>query len=182
MLSAMTEPSDQVDHITAEWERIHPDADVDTLSVSLRLIRAGRILQAHLDGVASAHGFAVPGDYEVLAALRRSHPEPMRPTELAARHMITTSAMTGRLDRLEEAGLIRRRPHPHDRRATAIDITEQGIAAADRVFADRLASESTLFQEFTSSEQRTLGDLLRTLLTQLGDQLPSQRGRPTTAT
>lgn len=169
----MTQLSDQVDQITAGWGRIHPDADMGTLGVSLRLMRAGRILEAHLDGIASRHGFAVPGDYEVLAALRRSHPEPLRPTELAERLIITTSAMTGRLDRLEQAGLIQRSPHPGDRRATAIDITPLGIATADEVFADRVASETALLATLTNQQRRSLGKLLRAVLTDLGDRLPS---------
>lgn len=172
--NSMTDPRDHVDHITESWERIHPDRNIDTLGLSLRLVRAGRILQSHLDRVASAYGFAVPGDYEALSALRRSHPESLQPTELADRLMITTSGMTGRLDRLEEAGFIERLPHQGDRRATAISITERGISVVDRVLADRLASEAALFDRLTPSQRRQLGELLRTVLADLGDQPPTE--------
>jgi len=167
----MTEKSDYVDTVTERWESIHPDIDCGPLSVTLRLIRAGRILQAELDEIAAGHGFAVPGDYELLAALRRSHPKGLQPTALAERLMVTTSGITGRLDRLEQAQLIVRRSHPKDRRAISIHITEAGIEAADAVFTERTTAESIRFGNIPDNQLRQLADLLRVVLTELGDHL-----------
>ena len=118
---------DYTDAATAAWSRIAPEVDLQPYGIVVRLIRAGRLMEASLDQIADNHGFDVHGDYEVLAALRRAHPTPLRPQDLADRVMISAPGMTGRLDRLENAGLITRAPHPTDRRSTLIEITPDGI-------------------------------------------------------
>lgn len=165
----MLQQRDHVDVVQENWERLHPDLDVDHLGVSLRLIRTGRILDSLLEEIALQHGFKARGDFEVLATLRRSHPDPLQPAHLAERVMISTSGMTGRLDRLENAGLIERKPHPQDRRAVEIYITAEGVETADLVFAKRLETEGSTLAGLSSGERQQLATLLRKILTQLGD-------------
>lgn len=165
----MLQNRDRVDLIRADWQRIYQDLDLDDLGVTLRVIRAGRILETRLEETASEHGFKARGDFEVLATLRRSHPAPVQPAQLAESVMISTSGMTGRLDRLEEAGYIERRPHPSDRRALEVYITASGIETADRVFTERLKVESDALGDVSASEKHELAKMLRLVLTQLGD-------------
>jgi DNA-binding MarR family transcriptional regulator len=170
----VAEGRDYTDLAIDEWARIHPQEDLGTLSLTLRLIRAGRILETQLDQVVSHHGFAAAGDYEVLATLRRSHPHPLQPAQLAESHMVTTSGMTGRLDRLERAGFIERRPHSHDRRAIEIHVTKQGLKTTDATFIARLRTETAGLTPVPNSVQRDLVDLLRILLLNLEVDVPEE--------
>lgn len=168
----MVKRHDYTDFVIDEWARIHPKEDLGTLSLTMRLMRAGRILETQLDEVVSEHGFAAAGDYEVLATLRRSHPHPLQPAQLAEHHLITTSGMTGRLDRLERAGFIERRPHPHDRRAIEIHVTKQGLKASDTTLAARLRTETARLASVPNRVQRDIADLLRILLSTLELDVP----------
>lgn len=163
----MPQGGDYTDLVIDEWADIRPQDNLETLNVTLRLIRAGRILDAQLDQTSVKHGFAVGGDYEVLAALRRSHPLPLQPAQLAERHLVTTSGMTGRLDRLEKAGFIERHPHPRDRRATEIHITQRGIKTTDKVFAARAQEVTARLAPIPDKIQKDLADLLRIVLSTL---------------
>lgn len=163
----MTHLRDEVDSITQDWARIHPGLDVTILQMSLRLARAGRIIDDLLDKVTTQHGFTVHGDYAVLATLRRNDPKPMQPSELADRLAITTSGITGRLDRLERAGLVVRRPHPEDRRGVEVFTTSKGVVAADNAFRSRLRAEQSLLQDLDLHDRERITESLR----QIGGQL-----------
>lgn len=142
---------------------------LDAYAVCLRAIRAGRLLEGVLQEAAARQGFVVPGDYEVLATLRRSHPVARRPAELADATMVTSAGMTGRLDRLEASGHVERHPDPHDRRALAVRITAPGIAAVDAVFRDIVARETELLAPLPAGKRKSLAALLRELAMVLGD-------------
>ena len=65
-----------------------------------------------------------PGAREVLAVLEGAG-EPLEPSVIAERLLVTTGSMTSVLDTLEKRDLIRRLPHPNDRRKLLVDITPQ---------------------------------------------------------
>ena len=103
----------------------------------------------------------------MLATLRRSGPPfRLRPTDLTAETMLTSSGTTKRLDRLEHAGLIGREPDPQDRRGTLIRLTDAGRELIDAVTDDHLDNEREILGGLSDADQRRLADLLRKL--QLG--------------
>jgi DNA-binding MarR family transcriptional regulator len=161
--------SDYTDAAADAWSLVAPDVDLQGYGIVVRLIRAGRVMEASLDEIADNHGFDVHGDYEVLAALRRAHPTPLRPQDLADRVMISAPGMTGRLDRLENAGLITRAPHPTDRRSTFISITRSGIQLTDQTFRSVVDEAGRLLDGFPTTRRRRLTQELRELLIILGD-------------
>src|SRR5205814_1048441 len=57
--------------------------------------------------------------------------EPLEPSVIAERLVVTTGSMTSLLDNLEKRGLVRRLPHPSDRRKLLIDITPEAQAIVD---------------------------------------------------
>ncbi len=124
---------DHVDRILEDWLRIKPDADLSGYGTLLRLIRLGRLADARIERVLTSKGLGGRGDYEVLSTLRRRHPEPVRPTELARLSLISNSGMTARLDRLEAQSLLQRRQDGDDRRSLSIEITQAGIELVDSV-------------------------------------------------
>jgi DNA-binding MarR family transcriptional regulator len=77
---------------------------------------------------------------------------------------LSTGAMTNRLDRLEEAGLIRRLPDPNDRRGTLIEPTEAGHAAWDETVGTQARREAMMAAVLTEPEREELHALLRKLM------------------
>jgi hypothetical protein len=101
----VSEATDAVDRITAQWRTERPDLDSSPMEVIGRITRASVLIQRELERVFALHGLA-GGDFDVLATLRRSG-TPVTPGELSRSTMVTTGGMTKRLDRLESLGGIR---------------------------------------------------------------------------
>ena len=162
----MTE-RDGVDAIVEQWKTERPDLDPSPIGIVGRVSRLARELEARLEPVYKAHGLE-PGWHDVLATLRRSGPDyRLRPTDLTNASMLTSSGTTKRLDKLEQAGLIRREADPNDRRGTLITLTDAGRALIDSVTAAHLANEAGLIAALDADEQALLAGLLRKLLLSL---------------
>jgi len=88
--------------------------------------RTERPFRRHTDDlgdVLQRFGLSI-ADFDVLNTLRRvSDQHGSKPSDMARSSLITTGAMTSRLDRLEQAGLIRRTPDPADRRGVLVRLT-----------------------------------------------------------
>lgn len=105
------------------------------------------------------------GEFDVLATLRRSgSPYALTPTALYEATMVTSGAMTNRLDRLETSGLILRAPHPNDRRGLVVRLTEKGLALIDEAVSAHVANEHKILAGLTGAEQQTLARLLEKLI------------------
>jgi DNA-binding MarR family transcriptional regulator len=107
------------------------------------------------------------GEVDVLNALVRAGGEPQHPTRVAASLLCSSGAMTNRLDRLEKAGLIRRRHASADRRSILLSITAKGEEAARRANEAREAIAHELLPGLTKADRKTLVDLLRRTLVEL---------------
>jgi DNA-binding MarR family transcriptional regulator len=161
----MTE-KDGVDLILEQWQRERPDLDHSPIGIVGRVSRLARELEQRLEPVYREHGLE-PGWHDVLATLRRSGPPyRLRPSDFTGSLMLTSSGTTKRLDRLEQAGLIRRDPDPRDRRGVLITLTEAGIELIDRLTAAHMANEARLLGALSDAERDRLAGLLRKL--QLG--------------
>ncbi|MEV7271884.1 MarR family winged helix-turn-helix transcriptional regulator [Streptomyces bacillaris] len=151
---------DHVARIQAEWARERPDVDVSPQAVIGRLHRLGRLLTDRLDVVYAAHGLS-EGEFDVLAALRRAgEPFERAPGELAAHTMVTTGAMTKRIDRLQRAGLVDRRRSAADGRGRVVALTPAGRALIDRAFTDHMRNEHRLLDALDPAEAAELERLL----------------------
>ena len=105
------------------------------------------------------------GEFDVLATLRRSgSPYALTPTALYEATMVTSGAMTNRLDRLEKAGLILRGPHPNDRRGIVVQLTEKGLALIDEALTAHVANEHEILAGLSGDERQTLARLLGKLI------------------
>jgi DNA-binding MarR family transcriptional regulator len=72
--------------------------------------------------------------------------------------------MTNRLDRLEEAGLVRRLPDPEDRRGVLVELTEAGHRAWEDGLGAQGANEALVAAALTKEEKKQLNALLRRLM------------------
>jgi DNA-binding MarR family transcriptional regulator len=72
--------------------------------------------------------------------------------------------MTKRLDGLERAGFVERRPDPDDRRGRLVVLSAKGRAVVDRAVVEHLANQERLLGALSTSDRRELANLLRKLL------------------
>ncbi|MFG3440691.1 MarR family winged helix-turn-helix transcriptional regulator [Nonomuraea sp. NPDC047897] len=156
----MTERLDHVARIQHEWARERPDVDVSPQGVIGRLHRLADHLTERLCVVYRRYGLG-EGDFDVLATLRRAgEPYERAPGELAAHTMVTTGAMTKRVDRLEHAGLVTRRRSARDGRGRVVALTTAGRELIDQAFTEHMRNERRLLDCLTPQQAEQLEALL----------------------
>ena len=97
----------------------------------------------------------------LLGALRCRGPQIM--SGLSGELGVTPRNVTALVDALEEDGLVRRKPHPTDRRATVIEMTGKGERTCESALAGHSEAVSELFVDLSEKERRELLGALRTL-------------------
>lgn len=159
--------SDYLDTILAQWAAERPDLDISPMGVIGRISRLSRVLESNIDQVFASYNLS-RGGFDVLAALRRSgSPFRLSPTELYNSLLISSGAMTNRVDRLEERKLVVRVPDPSDRRGVLVALTPKGKRLVDTVIATHLENETRLLKHLNSLERQDLAQLLKKLLVNL---------------
>ncbi|ASP40454.1 MarR family transcriptional regulator [Bacterioplanes sanyensis] len=158
---------DHVDTILEQWQRERPDIDCSPVGPIGRLSR----LSQHIGQSISAHHKSLglsSGEFDVLATLRRSGaPYRLTPTALFQSAMLSSGAMTNRLNRLESAGHIRRVADTEDRRSLLVELTEKGLGLIDEVFAAHVENERQLLAEVPQQQLQQLDEILRGWLSRL---------------
>ncbi|WP_138909543.1 MarR family winged helix-turn-helix transcriptional regulator [Streptomyces chryseus] len=155
---------DPVDAITAQWAEVRPDLDTAPMAVFGRVYRVARAMGDRIDKAYDRFGIA-RGEFDVLATLRRSgEPYTLSPRQLSATLMLTTGGMTGRLDKLERAGLLSRSPDPHDRRGLRVTLSERGLAIVDEAVVAGLEIQHEALEGLREDQVEQLQELLRLLL------------------
>lgn len=157
--------NDRASRAAAEWAVQRPDIDMLPLEVLGRLNEASQlIVRERQSPVFSRYGLQ-HGEFDVLATLRRSGaPEGLTPTALFEAAMMSSGGMTARIDRLEKAGLVERRPHPSDRRATLVKLTEKGFDLIEAMMPIHEQTAQDILSPLSREEQTTLNDLLARLI------------------
>jgi len=157
-------PLDHVARIQAEWARERPDLDVSPQGVIGRLHRLAGHLTEQLLVVYRRFGLG-EGEFDVLATLRRAGPPFERaPGELAQFTMVTTGAMTKRIDRLERDGLVTRRRSTTDGRGRVVAQTPAGRARSDAACTEHMHNERRLLDGLSTEDAAALEALLTTWL------------------
>ncbi len=161
-------PRDAVEHILDQWAVERPDLDFSPVRVIGRISQLHREVHLAQRATFARHGLDAPS-FDVLAALRRAGPPyQLTPTALMRTALVTSGAITQRLDRLEERGLITRERSQDDGRAVVVSLTDAGHAALDEALPDHLETERKLLEGLTDDEREQLAGLLRTFLVTLG--------------
>ena len=156
--------SDAVDKILAQWQRERPDLDVSPMGIIGRMGRLAKHLERAIRETFSEFSLTV-GEFDVLAALRRSgQPYQLSPTELFNTLMVSSGTMTHRIDRLEQAELVKRIPEPSDRRGTRIELTDKGFNIIEKAVEAHVINENRVLSVLEASERKALTQLLRKLL------------------
>ncbi|MEU6559554.1 MarR family winged helix-turn-helix transcriptional regulator [Nocardia nova] len=156
--------TDAVDAIVEQWRTERPDLDLGAMAIIGRLGRMQVLAERAIEAVFTAHGLQ-RGEFDVLAALRRSgEPFELTPSVLADTLMLSRAGMTGRLDRLESAGLVRRVADPADRRAVRVALTPAGRERVDEVVTAHTENETRLLSALSEHDRGELDRIARALL------------------
>lgn len=149
-----------MDGILAPPLRERPDVDASPMAVCGEVWRAGeRLRQGVIANIASAD-LDMAG-FDVLLTLRRNGREQaLSPSALAKDMLLSTSAMTNRLDRLEKRGLIARKTDPDDRRGLQIVLTDDGFALVDGLVVSHVETEERMLAALSQAERAMLRELL----------------------
>ena len=168
----MNEP-DAIDVLLSDWVRERPDLEFASMALFARLNRFVGLSSRRLEAHFQTHGIST-GEFDVLAALRRAGaPYALKPSLLARAVMLTAAGMTGRLDKLEDHGLVTRLSNPDDRRSAPVALTKAGIRLVDKLVAGHLANEDELFAAISGGQRTQLDRILRMLLTALESAGPA---------
>jgi DNA-binding MarR family transcriptional regulator len=162
---------DAVDRILGQWRRERPDLADELWPMGLvgRVQRLNRVLERELKAFYAERGLEL-WEADVLLTLRRAGaPYALTPGALLKAAMVTSGAMTNRIDRLEAKGLVERSPGPDDRRSVRVQLTPRALELIDEFFTDHIANEARLFAALTATERAQLAEVLRTTLHALGD-------------
>ena len=161
---------DHVADLLDQWRVQRPDLDVTPVAVFGRISRIERHKSAALREVYGRHRCDA-GEYDVLAALRRTGPpHSLTPTELSRSVLVNSGTMTERLTRLERRNLVRRTHSDHDRRSVSVALTADGQRLIDAAAEDLLATEARLLGGLTEKDRQALERLLMKLAAHLDAQ------------
>ena len=156
---------DRAAQAVEQWNRERPDLDVSSMMLLGRLGEAALVIARERQNPLFAEYGLQPGEFDVLATLRRSGaPYALTPTALYDAAMMSSGGMTNRIDRLQQAGWVERRPNPEDGRGTLVALTKAGFALIDEVVGAHVANQRAVLSVLTQTEQRQLAKLLGKLI------------------
>ncbi|MFE7633844.1 MarR family winged helix-turn-helix transcriptional regulator [Kitasatospora sp. NPDC057518] len=163
---------DTVDDIVEQWARARPELDAGPMALIGRLRRLNVRVDNALREYFTACGLD-SSEFDVLATLRRSgEPYELNARALLKSAMVTSGAITNRVDRLSAKGLVERNPCPTDRRAVLVRLTPAGKELIDGALAGHVRNEERILSALDADERSRLDALLRKLLIAHGDTEP----------
>ena len=155
---------DIVDELLNQWATERPKMDVSSLGVVVRIQMLAKLCQLSSTAALADHDLK-PWEYDVLSALRRQgEPFALPASELANAALLTSGAMTTRIDRLADRNLVRRRPSKVDRRLVIVHLTMSGKAVVDAAIQSRLTDADEVLSNLNKIRKRELGETLRELI------------------
>jgi DNA-binding MarR family transcriptional regulator len=165
----MADEPDKLDLLVEQWRDQRPDIRPDAMATIGRVLALADEIERRLSQAAAEHGLD-RGQGDVLFTLRRSgSPYRLSPSRLTESLLVTSGTMTNRIDRLEVAGLIERRPNPDDRRGMDVQLTRKGLRLVDRVIPDHVANEEGMLEPLSEVERDRLDRTMRKLLRHMQD-------------
>jgi DNA-binding MarR family transcriptional regulator len=162
--------TDRVDQMIEAWAPKLPPIDLDIEGAVQRIQWITKLIHRRMEETLNEYGLS-HNEWGVLRELAMAGP-PHRssPGELARRDGLSSGAMTNRLDRLEEAGLVLRLPDPDDRRALQVELTEKGHDLWAESLSAQAQKEAALAAALDERELAQLNKLLRKVLAGFEDR------------
>jgi DNA-binding MarR family transcriptional regulator len=160
----MTDEPDSIARILSEWRRERPELDASAVGIHGRIIRLAAYMVRRTDGWLSPLGLSWEA-FSLIVTLRRSgKPYELRPTDILKESLLTSGAVTNRIDRVESMGLVERIRTKGDRRSYAIRLTSAGKRLADKAIENHVVALKRSLGALNEGEQKQLAKLLAKLL------------------
>ena len=162
---------DGIDEILDQWQHEAPALDVSSLAVVGRVLQLAQLLERHREAVLADFNLTL-WSFDMLATLRRQgSPYQLKPTALYKYLMLSSGAMTNRIDRLEKDGLVTRLRDPDDRRSVIVQLSEAGVAQIDAAMPVLFEQERQFLSGLNQTETTALVESLRQLLATVQPQV-----------
>jgi DNA-binding MarR family transcriptional regulator len=152
---------DRIDRLLDQWSAERPELDCSGLDIVARVQSLAKLLRRSEDEALEALDLKM-WEYDVLSALRRQgKPYQLPASELAHESLLSTGAMTNRIDRLEERGFVRREVDPKDRRSVLVSLTRSGQSLVDDAIEARLDIADKQLAGLTAREREAISKGLK---------------------
>lgn len=156
-----------INDIASKYDAIDPEVE----GVVDRVTAINKHLGRGFEQTLADHGLNY-GEYKLMLRLvTRTEDNRMSAGELSKSLMLSSGAMTNRLDQLEKSELVRRVRDPKDRRGVQVELTEKGRTTIDAAVTEQAAKEIDVLSALSPRELTNLNALLRKVLTSLESQL-----------
>ena len=156
-----------IDDIASKYAAIDPEVE----GVVDRVAAINKHLGRGFEETLADHGLNY-GEYKLMLRLvTRTDDNRMSAGELSKSLMLSSGAMTNRLDQLEKSDLVRRVRDPKDRRGVHVELTDKGRTTIDAAVTEQAAKEIDILGVLSPRELTNLNQLLRKVLTSLEAQL-----------
>lgn len=156
---------DTIDELQKDWSEQRPDLDPEPMGVILRIQALAKILGEQTSLRLQEYNLQW-WQYDVLSTLRRQgEPFTLPATALAESAMLTSGAMTNRIDRLEELDLVRRMKDPDDGRKVLVRLTDKGLKLIEGATEARFETAMDALESLSTRQRSSLANLLRLVLT-----------------
>ncbi|GAB3950426.1 MarR family transcriptional regulator [Kribbella albertanoniae] len=150
--------------IARAWERERPGTPTDSIEIVTPLWRLAKLFADDRRRVLADLGID-PATLDLLSVLRRAGaPYQLTTRELARRTLVTAGAISQRVSRAEDTGLVTRHPDPDGTRAVVVTLTPAGHALIERSVDQVLTREAELVASLTPSSRAELATALQQLL------------------
>ncbi len=152
---------DRIDRLLDQWITERPELNASSLDVVARVQELAKLLRRDEDEALAGLDLKM-WEYDVLSALRRQgRPYSLPASELARETLLSSGAMTNRIDRLEQRALVKRDVDPDDRRGIQVSLTKAGNALIDSALEARLALADKQIALLSTAERDALTASLR---------------------
>ena len=155
---------DFIDRMLKQWQSECPELDVRPIAVVGRAIRIAEMMKQRLRDLLKPHGLEV-WEFDVLATLRwRGGAVGLTPTELMEALSVSSGTLTHRIDRLTNAGFVKRLPNPNDRRSVRVQLATRGVKVVEEALVEHIRSANAAVRNIALSDQKFAADVLKRVL------------------
>ncbi|MGF1746607.1 MarR family winged helix-turn-helix transcriptional regulator [Vibrio minamisatsumaniensis] len=155
---------DAIDRVVEQWAKEKPELETEPMAMMGRIMRIAKYMETQVAELHKKYDMKL-GEFDVLATLRRSgKPYRLTPSELIGSMMLTSGAMTNRLDKLAAKGLISREHSKEDRRSVSVQLTQKGLILIDQMITEHVEMQKKLVKSLSASQKKNTNQLLKTWL------------------
>ena len=152
--------------VSRDFAAKYPDASASATECAMNLARTGDLVLGRVAAALQPLDVSPAGGL-VLGILKDAG-QPCPPKYISDRLIVSRATVTGVLDTLVKRGLVRREPHPTDRRMVLVHLTNAGSRMADKVRRTVHHAEAEWMSSLSEHERAQLTELLGKLQRHLG--------------